>query len=85
MSAIAYVVGFFVLLLADGWHPHAPHKAQLAAPVSLGALNLTPSPAPKGIGTMLTHRRALFPYWRVTPSEKAGMRVKGQHRQQSRR
>ena len=40
--AIAYVVGFFVLLLAHGWQPHAPHKAQLAAPVSLGALNPTP-------------------------------------------
>ena len=33
--AVAYVVGFFVLLLAHGWHPNAPHKAQLPAPVSL--------------------------------------------------
>ena len=41
--AVAYVVGFFVLLLAHGWHPNAPHKAQLAAPVSLGALNVPPS------------------------------------------
>jgi Na+/H+ antiporter NhaD/arsenite permease-like protein len=23
---IAYVLGFFVLLYAIGWHPHAPHK-----------------------------------------------------------
>jgi len=24
---LAYVVGFMVLLLTLGWHPHAPHKA----------------------------------------------------------
>ena len=29
--AVAYVVGFFVLLAVLGWHPEAPHKA-LAAP-----------------------------------------------------
>jgi Na+/H+ antiporter NhaD/arsenite permease-like protein len=26
--AIAYVVGFFVLISTLGWHPHAPHKQQ---------------------------------------------------------
>jgi Na+/H+ antiporter NhaD/arsenite permease-like protein len=26
--AIAYVIGFFVLLAVLGWHPNAPHKAQ---------------------------------------------------------
>jgi hypothetical protein len=26
--AIAYVIGFFVLLAILGWHPNAPHKAQ---------------------------------------------------------
>lgn len=25
--AVAYVVGFFILLAVAGWHPHAPHKA----------------------------------------------------------
>jgi Na+/H+ antiporter NhaD/arsenite permease-like protein len=25
--ALAYVVGFFVMLAVLGWHPHAPHKA----------------------------------------------------------
>jgi hypothetical protein len=25
--ALAYVVGFFSLLLIQIWHPHAPHKA----------------------------------------------------------
>ena len=27
---LAYVVGFFVLLLVMGWHPNAPHKADKA-------------------------------------------------------
>jgi hypothetical protein len=31
--ALAYVVGFTVMLLVLGWHPHAPHKAA-AAPAS---------------------------------------------------
>jgi len=25
--AVAYVIGFFVMLYSVGWHPHAPHKA----------------------------------------------------------
>lgn len=25
--AVAYLVGFFVMLALSGWHPHAPHKA----------------------------------------------------------
>ena len=29
--ALAYVVGFFVLLVVLGWHPNAPHKAKPAA------------------------------------------------------
>jgi Na+/H+ antiporter NhaD/arsenite permease-like protein len=29
--AIAYVVGFFVLLAVHGWHPNAPHKGQQEA------------------------------------------------------
>jgi Na+/H+ antiporter NhaD/arsenite permease-like protein len=33
--AVAYVVGFFVLLAVLGWHPNPPHKAKAAA---------TPSP-----------------------------------------
>jgi hypothetical protein len=24
--ALAYVIGFFVMLAVVGWHPHAPHK-----------------------------------------------------------
>src|SRR5205085_7401495 len=30
--ALAYVVGFFVMLAVIGWHPHAPHKATAATP-----------------------------------------------------
>ncbi len=29
--AIAYVIGFFVMLAVLGWHPNAPHKARPAA------------------------------------------------------
>ena len=29
--ALAYVIGFFVLLAVLGWHPNAPHKTQAAA------------------------------------------------------
>jgi len=32
--AVAYVVGFFVLLLVLGWHPNDPHRPPSAAPVS---------------------------------------------------
>jgi Na+/H+ antiporter NhaD/arsenite permease-like protein len=42
--AVAYVVGFFVLLLVMGWHPNEPRKPPLAAPVSQGAS----APAIKG-------------------------------------
>jgi Na+/H+ antiporter NhaD/arsenite permease-like protein len=31
--AIAYVIGFFVLLAVLGWHPNAPHKAKPVAQV----------------------------------------------------
>ncbi|HEU4352585.1 MAG TPA: citrate transporter [Burkholderiales bacterium] len=31
--ALAYVVGFFVMLAIVGWEPHAPHKAKPAAAV----------------------------------------------------
>ena len=30
--ALAYVIGFFVMLALLGWHPNAPHKAKPAAP-----------------------------------------------------
>jgi Na+/H+ antiporter NhaD/arsenite permease-like protein len=33
--ALAYVVGFFAMLLTVGWHPHAPHKAGHAAPPAI--------------------------------------------------
>ena len=32
--ALAYVIGFFVMLAVVGWQPHAPHKAEAAAPVA---------------------------------------------------
>jgi Na+/H+ antiporter NhaD/arsenite permease-like protein len=35
--AVAYVVGFFVLLLVLDWHPDAKHKAQQAAPSAAAA------------------------------------------------
>ena len=30
--AVAYVIGFFVMLAVVGWQPHAPHKAEATAP-----------------------------------------------------
>jgi hypothetical protein len=36
--AVAYVIGFFVLLLAHGWHPNEPNKPKLSATASHGAL-----------------------------------------------
>jgi len=32
--ALAYVVGFFVLLVVMGWHPNPPHKAGVPAAVA---------------------------------------------------
>jgi Na+/H+ antiporter NhaD/arsenite permease-like protein len=34
--AIAYVIGFFVMLAILGWHPNAPHKAPRAAALECG-------------------------------------------------
>lgn len=31
---VAYIVGFAILMLTFGWHPHAPHKDTLNAPVA---------------------------------------------------
>jgi len=36
--AVAYVIGFFVLLVAHDWHPGDRHKVQGAAPVAHAAL-----------------------------------------------
>ncbi|MBI3575538.1 MAG: citrate transporter, partial [Gammaproteobacteria bacterium] len=33
--AVAYIIGFFVMLAVVGWQPHAPHKAEAAAPVAV--------------------------------------------------
>lgn len=30
--AVAYVIGFFVMLAVVGWHPHEPHKSEATAP-----------------------------------------------------
>jgi Na+/H+ antiporter NhaD/arsenite permease-like protein len=35
--AVAYVIGFFVLLLVLGWHPNEPHRPPSAVPVSQDA------------------------------------------------
>lgn len=35
--ALAYVIGFFVLLVVMGWQPHPPHKASPASPAQVGA------------------------------------------------
>jgi len=34
---VAYVIGFFVLLLVLDWHPDAKHKAQQATPTAAAA------------------------------------------------
>ena len=41
--AVAYVVGFFVLLAVLGWHPNAPHKSKpvALAPASAASLDFT--------------------------------------------
>jgi Na+/H+ antiporter NhaD/arsenite permease-like protein len=36
--AVAYVIGFFVLLAVLGWHPDAKHKAKQAAPPAAAAV-----------------------------------------------
>jgi Na+/H+ antiporter NhaD/arsenite permease-like protein len=33
--AVAYVIGFFVMLAVVGWHPHAPHKTAPAMPMNV--------------------------------------------------
>jgi hypothetical protein len=32
--ALAYVVGFAVMMLVLGWQPHAPHKGDPGAPAT---------------------------------------------------
>lgn len=32
--AVAYVIGFFIMLATVGWDPHPPHKAELATPAA---------------------------------------------------
>ncbi|HEY8241350.1 MAG TPA: hypothetical protein VIH35_07885, partial [Kiritimatiellia bacterium] len=40
MIAVAYVVGFFMLVGLAGWHPHAPHRAEhKAAPAQVAPGN----------------------------------------------
>jgi Na+/H+ antiporter NhaD/arsenite permease-like protein len=33
--AVAYIIGFFVMLAVVGWHPHAPHKTMPAMPMNV--------------------------------------------------
>ena len=33
--AVAYILGFFVMLAVAGWHPHAPHKTAPTASVEM--------------------------------------------------
>jgi hypothetical protein len=43
--ALAYLVGFFVLLAVLGWHPNPPHKQQRAGePGPLSACVYNPPP-----------------------------------------
>ncbi len=42
--ALGYVVGFFALLTLLGWHPHAPHKNNGAAPSSHSSIAAPVSP-----------------------------------------
>ena len=35
--ALAYVIGFAVLLLLSGWHPHAPHRVPAAGAAGVEA------------------------------------------------
>ncbi len=43
--AIAYVVGFFVLLAVLGWHPNERHKERKGAPAKPAALSVSAWPA----------------------------------------
>ena len=36
--AVAYVIGFFIMLITVGWHPHEPHKDMPVAPTHVGAV-----------------------------------------------
>jgi len=33
--AVAYIIGFFVMLAVVGWHPHPPHKTMPAMPMNV--------------------------------------------------
>jgi Na+/H+ antiporter NhaD/arsenite permease-like protein len=35
--AVAYVIGFFVMLMVLGWHPHEPHKPMTGTAVEHGS------------------------------------------------
>jgi hypothetical protein len=39
--AVAYVIGFFVMLTLLGWHPHEPHKT--VSQVVTGGLGTSPT------------------------------------------
>ena len=36
--AVAYVIGFFVMLAVIGWHPDPPHKKKADLPQSVAAV-----------------------------------------------
>ncbi|MBI3187305.1 MAG: citrate transporter, partial [Gammaproteobacteria bacterium] len=36
--AVAYVIGFFIMLAIVGWHPHDPHKDMPVAPTHVEAV-----------------------------------------------
>jgi hypothetical protein len=41
--ALAYVIGFFIMLALAGWHPHAPHKEAGPAAASGPAAAVQPA------------------------------------------
>ncbi len=45
--ALAYVIGFFVLLWTLGWEPHERHKVPAPAPVTVGINDVSSLPAPR--------------------------------------
>jgi hypothetical protein len=51
--AIAYVIGFFVMLLALGWNPHPTHK--LPRPAASAAATVA-APVPPSLATVATAR-----------------------------